>query len=130
MKRLLMMGLMLLMTATAASAEWTSIGASDEYIPYVDKATIRRNGNLVKMWDLRDYKTVRTNAGYSYLSSKTQWEYDCKEEKKRQLAFSLFDGQMGSGKVVFTHGNVRDEWSPIQPESVSEMLWKVACGKK
>ena len=35
MKRLLL-GLMLLVTATAASAEWTIAGGSDEFIQYVD----------------------------------------------------------------------------------------------
>ena len=75
MKRLLM-GLMLVMTATAASAEWTRVGDADEFIQYVDVATIRRNGNLVKMWDLKDFKTVQAIAGKSYLSDKGQQEYD------------------------------------------------------
>ena len=135
MKRLLV-GLMLLMTATAASAEWTAVDESDRHIQYVDRATIQRNGNLVKMWDLKDFKTVKTDAGYSNLSSKTQNEYDCKEEKKRILARTWFDGKMGSGKVVldwrlnYTNGNVRGEWTPISPGSSAEALWKIACGKK
>ena len=129
MKRL-MLGLMLLVTAGAASAEWTRVDDNNQYIQYVDRATIRRNGNLVKMWDLKDYKTKQTVAGYSYLSTKGQQEYDCKEEKKRLLAFTWFDGQMGSGKVVYSNGNVKDELEPIEPESVGETLWKIACGKK
>ena len=67
MKRLLM-GLMLAMTATAASAEWTRVDNDDDddaLIVYVDRATIRRDGNLVKMWDLKDYKTVQAIAGKS-----------------------------------------------------------------
>ena len=128
MKRLLI-GLMLLVTAGAASAEWTIVDGGDRFIHYVDRETIRRNGNLVKMWDLADFKMVRTTAGHSYLSSKTQREYDCKEEKSRLLAFTDFSGQMGNGNVVYSNGNVRDEWSPIQPESVGEAKWKIACGK-
>ena len=129
MKQLLM-GLLLLVTAGTASAEWTAVGDSDEFIQYVDRATIRRNGNLVKMWDLADYKTVQTVAGDSYLSAKSQWEYDCKEEKMRQLASTWFDGQMGNGKVVVSNGDVRGEWRPIAPGSSGEALWKIACGKK
>ena len=129
MKRLLM-GLMLLVTATAASAEWTRVDYTDNYIQYVDRATIRRNGNLVKMWGLADYKTMQTVAdGQSYLSSKTQEEYDCKEEKVRLLAFTNFSGQMGSGKVVGSDYNP-GQWIPIQPASAGELLWKVACGKQ
>ena len=129
MKRLLL-GLMLLVTAGAASAEWTRSGESDNYIHYVDRATIRRNGNLVKMWSLADYKTVQKAAGgESYLSDKVQQEYDCKEEKLRILAFTWFDGQMGNGKVVVSDYDP-DKWIPIQPDSVGETKWKIACGKK
>ena len=137
MKRLLL-GLMLLVTAgaasaaSAASAEWTAVGGTGELIQYVDRATIRKSGNLVKMWDLADYKTVRTSpsTGVSYFSDKGQREYDCKEEKVRQLAFTWFDGQMGSGKVVYNTSETSMKWSPIQPGSIGEALWKVACGKK
>ena len=128
MKQLLL-GLMLLVTAGAASAEWTSVGASAVYIAYVDKGTIRRNGNFVKMWDMSDYKTVQTVAGDSHLSSKDQQEYDCKEEKVRLLAFTNFSGQMGSGKAVYANID-GGKWSPIAPGSIGELLWKIACGKK
>ena len=128
MKRLLL-GLMLLVTAGAASAEWTRLSETDNYIYYVDLATIRRNGNLVKIWTLADFKAVRKNAGKSFLSEKSQSEYDCKEEKSRILAFTWFDGKMGSGKVVVSDSDP-GKWSPIQPGSVGEALWKIACGKQ
>ena len=128
MKRLLM-GLMLLVTAGAASAEWTVAGGNDQFVQYVDRATIRRNGNLVKMWVLSDLKTVQTDAGDSYLSSKAQNEYDCKEERSRILAFTWFSGKMGNGKVVYSDSDP-GKWKPISPESIGEIKWKVACGKK
>jgi len=129
MKRLLM-GLMLVITAGTASAEWTFADANDDYIQYVDRATIRKSGNLVKMWGLRDFKTMqKSGAGDSYLSSKAQLEYDCKEEKARILAFSWFSGQMGNGNVVVSNFDT-DIWTPIFPNSIGEVLWKIACGKK
>ena len=130
MKRLLM-GLMLLVTAGAASAEWTIAGDTEVFIQYVDRATIRRNGNLVKMWGLSDFKTVQKSAaGKSYLSNKQQWEFDCKEEKRRTLAFTLFSGKMGNGNVVYSDDDVGGKWIPIQPESIDEIRWEIACGKK
>jgi len=129
MKRLLI-GLILLVTTTAVGAEWTRSGSSDSDIIYVDKATIRRIGNLVKMWDLTDYKTAqKTVDGKSFLSDKGLSEFDCKEGRKRILAFSLLSGQMGNGKVIYDNSNVRDEWEPILPGSVNEISWKIACGK-
>ena len=128
MKRLLL-GLMMLMTATAASAEWTIAGGNAAADSYVDRATIRRNGDLVKMWDLGDFKKMRTVQSYSYLSHKSQQEHDCKEEKIRTLAFLWFSGQMGNGNVVYSNSNP-GEWTPISPESIGESLWKIACGKQ
>ena len=129
MKRLLL-GIMMLVTAGAASAEWTLSNFTANYFAYTDIASIRRNGNLVKMWDLKDYKTVQTVDGYSYLSSKGQQEYDCKEVRRRTVAFTLFGGKMGNGKVVYQNSETSMQWSPIAPESKGEALWEIACGKK
>ena len=131
MKKRQLLGLMLLMTATAASAEWTRVGSNDDFIQYVDRATIRRDGNLVKMWGLKTFKAVQPGTdGYPYLSTKVQSEYDCKEEKSRILAFSHFSGQMGNGKVGLFDNDIGEKWSPISPGSADESLWKIACGKK
>ena len=67
-------------------------------------------------------------AGKSYLSEKSQSEFDCKEEKVRILAFTWFDGRMGRGKVVVSDSDL-GKWSPIEPGSIGEALWKIACGK-
>ena len=95
----------------------------------LDPDTIHRKGDLVKMWDLYDYQTAQTGMGASYLSYKSQHEYDCAEERLRLLAMSSFSGNMGNGKPV---SNVSDEhkWQAVQPESVGKRLWKVACGKE
>ena len=131
MMTMLLLGLMLGLTATVAMAEWSRVDSINDSILYVDTATIRRNGNLVKMWELIDYKTVQKAADVSpFLSMKSQQEYDCKEERTRMLAFTTFDRKMGSGKVVFSDGNARGEWAPVQPESIGELMWKIACGKK
>ena len=128
MKRLLL-GLMLLVTAGGASAEWTRASENDEFILYTDRATIRRNGNLVKMWALADYPSTQTNHGYLFLSVKEQKEYDCREEKLRKVAAASYSGSMGTGKVVLST-NVASSWEPIYPDSMGEAMWKIACGKK
>ena len=125
----LLLGLMLLLTATAAMAEWTQVGESDDNFAYVDMSTIRRNGNLVKIWQLLDYKTVQTDAGDPYLSNKSQWEYDCKEEIYRFLAFSHHRGQMGGGGVSLSDGSPSPSF-PVSPNSLGQTIWKLACGKR
>ena len=129
MKRL-MMGLMLLLVAGAASAEWSIAGENDESVSYADRATIHRSGNFVKMWNLRDFKTVReSSAGMSYSSVKGQDEYDCKGKKDRGLAVTLYSRRMGNGKVVALNFDA-GEWRPVVVGSAGEAVWEIACGKK
>ena len=70
---------------------------------YMDRDTIRRNGNLVNMWQLTDFKAVQTMAGPSFMSRKTQWQFDCSEESLRQAAILNYSDHMGEGIVVFSH---------------------------
>jgi hypothetical protein len=123
MKRLLT--IILLIMSADSYAEWTRIDGNDRLSLYADKATIRRNGNLVKMWDLLDFKTAQKNV----LSVKVQSEYDCKAERSRILAVTRFSGQMGNGTVVYGN-NDSGKWLPIEPGSIGESKWKIACGKR
>ena len=71
MKRLLL-GLMLLLVSGAASAGWELIRSGDRVSVYMEKASIRRNDNCVKVWDLFNWKSVQKKNGDSYLSEKSQ----------------------------------------------------------
>ncbi len=127
---MLAMTIGMLMGAGAVRAEWTATNENDQFVAHVDVATIRRTGNLVKMWMLNDYKAAKTAPdGKPYLSSKTQSEFDCKEKNFRTLAFSWHSEKMGSGKVVLGKVDVEGKWVPVPPDSTGEMLWKIACGK-
>jgi hypothetical protein len=122
---------LLVLSSGPAYAEWVLASGNDDagLTVYVDPATIRRKGNLVKMWQLHDYKTVQTVAGDSLLSFKRYNEYDCVEERTRMLAYTWFSGNMGSGKVVYSTPD-EQEWEPVTPRSINRTLWKVACGKQ
>jgi len=122
---------LLVLSSAPAYAEWVEVGGPDDgtYTHYADPTTIRRNGTLVKMWLLEDYKTIQTVDGKSFLSDKVQREYDCAEEQQRLLAFYWFSGQMGSGAVVYSNTDP-SKWAPVMPGSVGQALWKTACGKK
>jgi hypothetical protein len=129
MKRLLLFTLLVL-SSEPAYAEWVKVGDGDEAgrTVYVDPATIRRNSNLVKMWQFYDYKTVQTVGGVRFLSIKEQWEFDCAEERSRVLALKEFSGNMGSGTVVYTNSQV-GKWIPVMPGSIGRTVWAVACTK-
>ena len=126
------MRLILLLLALVASpvwAEWSLTGDTDTFNNYSDSTTIRRAGNFVRMWVLRDYKSTQTSTdSRGYLSSILQNEYDCIQEKTRLLAWSYYSGKMGTG-IVISNGNTVGEMRPIVPRSIGETDWRTACGR-
>lgn len=131
MRNLILM-LLLAFASNSAMAGWITVSESNSnggYTSYADPTTIRKNGNSVKMWILGDFKTAHaTSDGKTWLSEKIQNEYDCKEDKTRALAITLFSGNMGEGDLVISGASPK--WEPNAPDSVGEILWKYACGKK
>ena len=116
---------LLLLSSGSAYAEWVKVSDSDEAgkTVYVDPSTIRRNSNLVKMWQFSDYKTVQTVGGIRFLTAEEQWEFDCAEERSRVLALKEFSGNKGSGTVVIpTHKKVSGYQS-------GQAVWIKLCGK-
>lgn len=123
--------LMLLLAAmsNSAMAGWVKVEGNEFVTSYADPATIQKAGNKVKMLALVDFKTPIKNGGNPYMSTKTQHEYDCKENQWRMLNFSYHAGNMGKGKLVYTETEPGN-WEPIMPGSGTQTRWKIACGKK
>ena len=130
MTRLFLVTLLLLSNG-AVFAAWVKVSDGDETgkSVYVDPTTIRRNSNLVKMWQLYDYKTVQTVGGIRFLTAEEQWEFDCAEERGRILALKEFSGNMASGTMVFTNSQV-SKWLPVIPGTTGQTVWKMACSKE
>jgi hypothetical protein len=125
MKKLIVF--VLLWLSTSASAEWTYAGANEDLVAYADMTTIRKRGNMVKMWRLYDFKNAQGSSdGKSYLSSMSQYEYDCGGERHRILYVSWHSGRLGDGKVVNFSAS-SNTWNPVTPGSIDQSLWNVAC---
>ena len=122
---------LMLLSSSPAYAEWVAVGGNDQIgmTTYADPSTIRRKGDLVKMWQLNDFKTVQTVEGNSFLSTKKQREFNCAEERTRILAATQFSGNMGTGEVVWRNAN-EQKWEPVVPESIGQTLWEFTCRKK
>ena len=122
---------LLVLSSSSVYAEWVLTSGDDQagLKVYVDPDSIRRKGNLAKMWQLYDYKTVQTVAGDSLLSIKRYNEFDCTEERTRMLAYTWFSGNMATGKVVYSTPD-EQQWEPVVLRTINRALWKVACDKK
>ncbi len=130
MKKLLLT-LALTFVSTSTLAEWTRVGESDKkggFTAYADLASARKVGDKAKMWALFDYKIVQKVSGVEFLSEKVRREYDCKEKQMRILAYSLFGWNMESGELIRSYSQPQ-KWEAVQPGSIDEMEWKVACGE-
>jgi hypothetical protein len=117
---------LLVLSSGPSYAGWVFVSGDDAagMTLYVDPDTIRRTGDLVKMWYLSDLKTVEP-----YGSITSQREYDCGRVRHRLLSASIFSEHMGRGEVrsdIIKEG----QWIPVGPESSSQALWKYACGEK
>jgi hypothetical protein len=113
-----------------AMAEWAKFGTviDGNITFYADPTTIRKNGEMVRMWVLQDYLTAQS--GRHYLSAKSQSEYDCKKKYVRPISISLHSGNMGSGEIIEISTARDDAWIPVPPDTMFENLWKFACDKK
>ena len=125
MKKLLLTLLASLLFTGSAWAEWVKVAESDDFVRYIDPATVRKDGNLVKVWEITDYKK-RDKDGKLSLRSRT--EYDCKQERYRGLSISQHSGPMASSTTLFSSEGPFT-WSEIPPGTVSEEVLKIICAK-
>lgn len=128
MKKEIGAALLLAAISGSAAAEWVKVASNPTFTTYADRTTIRKVGNMVRMWDLTDFKAVKVSASdKDYLSSKIEAEYDCREWQFRIVFFSDHSEQMGEGEVAHRDA-VPCDWQPVFPSTISEALWNIACG--
>ena len=110
--------------------EWVKLDiTSDYFVVYADPTSIIRSGHKVQMRSLIDHKTPLSKAGKTFISVKAQHEFDCTGAQARMLFASTHSGSMGRGERVGTDYKI-ENWEPVQPLSIADALWKIACGKK
>jgi hypothetical protein len=123
MKKLFLVGLMLL--TGSAWAEWVRYAENDENSFYFDPATLRKDGNMRRIWELTNFKQ---RDKYGSISSRSRCEYDCKHERYRVLTVSEHSEPMAGGSVT-RHQYDGGPWADIPPNTVSEVLFKIVCSK-
>ena len=125
----------LFLSSIPAYAEWVAV-EKDYLLPglqtvYVDPESIRREGNLVTIWQLIDFTWMQGNprGPHRFLSTKTHKQFDCAGKRVRLLAFTEFSRGMGTGMPGDGYVD-KDNWLPVEAESMSHALWEAACGKE
>jgi len=122
-----------MMTCSVSWAEWNLL-VDDEKISYwIDRNSIRKAGAISKVWTMTSHSALKVNkSGYRYKSTKSLYAYDCNNEVMALLSLVFHANSMGTGEVLqsWTYTSNEIEWDHIVPNTVSELEWKIACGKK
>ena len=127
MKKLLLTLLASLLVTGPAWAEWVRVAESDEHYKYIDPATIRKDGNLVRVWEINDSKQRGKDGEWSV---RIRSEYDCKQERYKFLSISSHSGPMASGTTILTKDfGQPDYWRQIPPDTLVETILKIVCAK-
>jgi hypothetical protein len=110
--------------------KWVAVGESVDSWVYADVNSIRKKGDMVKIWDLQDYKRAIVSDRLLVLSLREQLEFDCKEERVRTLFKSVFGMSMAEGKELKSEGDgTSGAWSPVSPLPIQRGLLRFACKK-
>ena len=124
----LLAALALALASVADAAEWSAVGKPDAiYAAYADKASIRRNGAIVSMHGLYDFRRQDfTPEGFGLHSTVVLREYDCDDRRVRLLFAIDFSGHMGEGTAVSTNART-GRWEAVVADGIDEQYWLVAC---
>jgi hypothetical protein len=113
------------MVAAPAWAEWVTAGETDTSTYYIDPATIRKDGDLRRVWQVTDLKKRGPTGN---MSSRFLSEFDCKGERYRFLNFSTHSNPKATGKTLET-SDAADNWKAVPPDTVAWDVLKAVCAK-
>ena len=131
MTRLLLIALL---SSDPANAEWVAVEKTKELAGlmtvYVDPDTMHREGNLVSVRQLLDYKTMQGGRSPDRYSSRViHTQFDCVNQRRRLLAVTDYWGNMGTGDptgVAIGGG----DWVSVKAESADHAVWELACHER
>jgi hypothetical protein len=129
-------GILLTLHGEVAHAEWIPIDKPYQLhslrTVYIDPETIHREGNLVTLSALIDWKSMQGGRSPTrFYSTKMTKQFDCTEKRVRALAATDFYGHMGTGEVIGGGGYTSEtHWIAIEPGTLNQALHEAACEKQ
>ncbi len=129
----------LLMLVAACSrpvvTDWITVKdttpTGDGFVTYAAPSTIRKTGTTVRMWSMIDFKVSQgATVDRPHVSWIDEWDYECRDKRLRPIVFREYSGEMGTGENMFSLTSASYQWLEVNPGTVSETLWTMACGKE
>ena len=113
-----------MLATTRAWAEWVEVTKSAKGVYYADPTTLRKDGDLRKIWILYDKKERDQNGA---LSTLWLWWFDCKGGDSSRLSTITRTGPMATGTILLKDDS-RSGWSYSAPNTIGAKLHNHVCG--
>ena len=113
----------MLFVAGPAWADWVNVGESAGNNFYIDPGTIRKDGDLRKVWGIQDLGKRDIDGE---MSRRYREEYDCKAARKRFLSATTHSEPMAAGSTLVSNSEPSD-WMDIRPNTLADDILKKVC---
>lgn len=126
----------LIVVPAPVQAEWIAIEARYQLHPlrmaYIDRSTVHREGHLVTVSTLIDWKVMQGGRLPIHFCSTTfSKQFYCVDKLVRALGATDFSDHMGAGGVIGVESLVGGgHWSPVEPDTLNQGLMEAVCGKR
>ena len=110
-----------------ASAEWELVGKKAAYTLYIDSRSIRRAGDVAKMWAMFDYRSVQSIGEHSVRSIGYDFQFNCGEASIDRGPELRYAEPMGRGTPVAARPATDAAWIPVAAGTLAETMWDIAC---
>jgi hypothetical protein len=115
----------------AGAADWVTISSDVESSFYFDRATLKRDGDVVEvllLWNFPEVQLTRRPIK-PYLSATRLTRYDCKAGTRANVESTLYRGAMASGEVTEVYrtpdAEIRFGW--VNPEAPGGESMRRVC---
>lgn len=116
-----------MLVALPVSAEWKQVAeGADEAMLFVDFGTFRKDGSIVRFWQLTNFSKPKRSFGKDVFSLRARVEFDCKQERQKLISISLFSEFFAKGEVI-TSDDTGTNWSDIPPDTVASTVFQSVC---
>jgi hypothetical protein len=118
-------GVTALLMPALAWANWAKVGESELATLYMDRSTIQREENVVRVWEIQDLKAPDADG---VRSRRYMNEYDCKYQMYRISSMTSYSGPMLTGQKLFDV-DTKGLWRKVGGLSPFTLSFVIHCGR-
>ena len=108
-----------------ALADWVQLTQTQTNSFYYDPTTIKKVGNLIRVWELIDNVTPNKIGS---LSSRMLTEMDCSGNQSRTIEYTYHTGHMATGEINYMNSTI-SQWFQAPPNTVQQQQLKFYCAQ-